>query len=910
MSYVPLHVHTVNSTFRGMMTPQELVDASVRKGFEAVAMTDCWNTFGHYDFFRKARDNGIKPLLGVEISHSALRGRDNLHHLTLLAENNRGYRNITSIVQAHYGKKNGRYVTPDELKENAGGVIALTGSIEGEICQSLLGGSLTGMKKILADLAGIFGPDNIFIELMNHNTEKEWFLCDKLIELSRRTGIPSVVTNNDRFVSRDSSDDYLVLDMIGAGHERRSRPGGEEEYYLKVRKELEPYFTTSEDSLDLTGRIAERCNVELPEDFELSFAEYEDARGQLKQRCLRKYRAGLGEIDGEDRERVENAMRSELKQVEIENVIPFMIFLSDLFSRCRDKSIQLEVIGDELQQSILSFLLGITNIEPTAHGLVFECFCSEGDYFAPHLELITDAENSNAVFGIMCSILPECRIFYRVMRVDMSFKKIVEEVCSVMDVDGELIDNIISFAAGEGSEMDISSMFRDSTAFREMYGRDHSVRRIFHLADAFRGRICHFNLDSSRAVLLPEGAERMVSVLSNPDGEQFLQCGEDTLDLLRGWSFTLRHSRALAVISATLKSVGESSAERAGTVSDIPLDDSASYRLISSGDTDGVYLLESAGVKKMLSRIRPMCFDIFVDALSLYRPAPLKGELWRSYVDEGSEHPAAHDSIHTVLRDTRGVLLYREQVRRILEITSGMEGEDIYRMEKMLYDSDPSGLRNARLNFIRNCMERGIEESRCNSIFDFLRDRIRYTYRKSLACSRAYLSYVSAYMKTHCFTEYFTALFNVYSGDAGKRDTYRGHFEKKGGKVLPPDVNRSFLIFAAEGKNIREPIDTAGDSELSTKIIEEREEGGNFESIGDFVRRLPGIKEEMLLRMTDVGVFDSVGESRKKVESELLELFEKRKIIKVNGAGQNRDDNNDGVHSRQLSIFDDGGDGD
>jgi len=909
MPYVPLHVHSVNSTYRGMMTTEELVEAAERKGFDSVALTDCWSTYGHYGFYRAAVQSGIKPVLGVEARHTSFRGRERYSHLTLLAENEAGYRNIVSLVQAHYDKKNECFVTPEELREFSEGIIALTGSMEGEISQSILGGSLTRMKKILADLAGIYGPDNLFIELINHNTEKEWFVCDKLIELSSRSGIPAVVTNNDRFVSRDRADDYLVLDRIRRKHQGGKDRGGAAEYYMKIKRELEPYFTVSEDALDNSGLIASRCSLELPEDFRLEFTGTADPYMELERRCRKYFDLRCADMTPEEKEEAESSMNAELQLARAGNVSSFLIFLSDLFDACRRSSIRLELLGDELQQSIISYLLGITNVEPITHGLVFECFCSDSEYFAPHLELITDAQERESVFSIVCSIIPRCRIFFRVARSDMSFKKIVEELCSVVNVDKRLHQEIIAFAAREGRDMDISSMFRDSVKFRNMYSLDRAVKTVFHLADTFRGRIRHFNLDSSRAVVLPEGAQRMITVLVNPEGEKFLQCEDRTLERLHGWPFVLHHSKVLAVISKASKSAGIEDDSEEIEERSIPLDDHETFGLIARGDTEGVYLLESEGVRKMITRIKPDNFDSFVDAVSLYRPDPLRGELWKKYLGEEPLSAPRNQGVREVLRETRGVLLYREQARKIIEEVAGLEGEEVFRMEFALKNADPAGLRNGRLNFIRNCMERGIEEEQGNRIFDFLRGRIQFTYARSLACSRAYLSYVSAYLKAHHFTHYFAALFNVYSGQSEKERNYRNYFRKRGGRILPADINRSFTYFSVEGEDIRSPLEKGEDEDTAERIVEERENSGDFESLAGFVNRIPEISEENLLRMAGDGVFDSLKDDRKEIETELLELFEKRNITKLEGAELEKA-GEDGVQSKQLSIFEDEGEND
>jgi DNA polymerase III alpha subunit len=245
----------------------------------------------------------------------------------------------------------------------------------------------------------------------------------------------------------------------------------------------------------------------------------------------------------------------------------------------------------------------------------------------------------------------------------------------------------------------------------------------------------------------------------------------------------------------------------------------------------------------------------------------------------------------------------RESILRIIEEVSGMEGEDVYRMEHSLRSSDPAGLRNSRLNFMRNCMEQGITEKKANLIFDYLEENIPFTYAKSLACSRAYLSYISAYLKARYLNYYYAALLNVFSGQTGKYEQYRRSFEREGGRLLPCDINRSYQSFIAEGDSIRAPLEEESDDGADL-IVRERGERGEFKSIDDLLARLPEIKEDRLLNMADSGVLDSLGGTRKEIESRLLDLFEKRKIKMPEGSERERSPEGvDGV-SRQLSIFD------
>ena len=901
-----------------MLTCKELIEQSVRKGFEAVAVTDCWNTYAHHKFYRLAREAGIKPVLGLEVRHESLSGRDGFYHLTLLAETDRGYENIVSLAALHYAKKSSKYVTAEEMAERSVGIIVLTGSINGEAAQALLHGNQGRVKEVLEKLSGIYGTGNLFLELINHNTEEDWFICENFSRFSKKIGIPTVVTNNDRFISPDDAGGYSMLRSIEGGEKRKGEKEAAGEYYLKGEKELEPFFYTVKDAIDLTTQIAGRCNVELRYGYSLGINSARDPEGELEEKCRRQLRRCFSVRGGEVAESLEDNLEIELESAEREKISGFLLFLAELLKKCRDRGVAFEVVGGSLQESFIAYLSGITMLNPLEHGLVFECFCSSDGLSLPQIEFIKAYGERELIFEIITSLIAGFSIYYQVSREEMSYAKIIQEICGVLEVGKNIQSELENIFPKLKKKKDLQGMLESSPALRTLYSQSAPVRRALHLAGILKGKICHFNMNSSRVFILPEGAAKQIARIHLPSGECFLQCNRYTVDRLGGWTFVLHQSHVLSAIVETIRQIHlERPPERDGRMlmaaelEDISLKDGDTFDMISSGDTTGVYLLESRGVRDILKKIKPRNFNQLITAISLYRPAPLEGGLWKTYVDNGSKGDGAelpHTSLSEALKDTRGVLLFIEQVRKIIELSAGLRGKTAFEIERALKTRDSGALMKARLNFIRGAIENGISEEKGDRIFDFLIKNIKYTHDKALSCSQAYLTFRSAYLKTHYFENYFAALLTVYGNSPDKFKRCADYFRSRGGKLLPPDINSSCEHYTAEGPNIRSPLSNYKgiDIETTREIVKERRKSGEFKGLDDFLTRLTGIPEMTVCGMIEEGLFDSIDPDRTSMIDKCVMIFKGRKIQNRSGSEPQRNENSKREEkSGQFSLFDD-----
>ena len=922
MTYLPLHVHSIYSPFVGMMTPEEIVARASFLKFPAVALTDHWTTYGHFEFIRLARDSGIKPILGVEIQHSSLVESDGLFHLTLLAENNEGYTNLVSIVNEHYTKDRDHFVTPGEIASHCKGLIALSGCLKGEAAQAVIHGNLGRMREVIERLSEIFGSGNMYLEIMNHNNEKEQLVNDQLAVFSRKLSIPMVVTNNDRYAKKEDGKNYKILRMLAGDSKDNEDESVKEEYYMKREKELEPYFYTSRSALKVPLEIAERCNVDLNTEGTVEFSSGTGKYDMLSRMCQRRLLLKFHSRPPDELSGLQGRLEEELGSCEDEGITGFLIFLKNMFETSSREGMWLELIGSDLCESFLAYLLEIVPLNPVDHGHAFESFSSPRFGVPAPLDILTSEPVKRHLREMVERLLPSYKVCFQVTRVEMSFTTIVKEIAERHGMTRYLLDEIATLLIPERKFKTLNSILENSDALTHLYRKEESFREILHAAHALHGKIIHFNLNSSRLVILPRNVGRLVSYIAGPGRDRFALLDNYTIESVGGWVLGMQHSHFLSALKHVLEKVRKNGKEplrfdtedtRSGRWIPLQLSDPKTYGLISSGETTGVYLLESQGIRELLTRIKPSSFDELVNVISLYRPAPLEGKLWQKYLENTEKKGKVylpHHSLAAPLEKTRGLLLYKEQVREILKSSAGLKGESVLKVERALRRWNSGDLMNARLEFIRGCMNNGIDEEYGQKIFDFLLHSMKYTHNKTLSCSQAYLSYRTAFFKTHFMREYFASLLDSNVDVRERQKRYLEHLDDVGISILPLDINSSGSCYSVEENGIRAPLYSIKRVEPAVldDIIAEREEGGVFSSLDDFLERMQGrISMQALWDLVEEGAFDWESKSRDQLSEALRVFFKDVDNVQdfLIEPKVSRSTKTKKTSDRQLSFFDD-----
>jgi len=922
LPYIPLHVHSTNSPGIGMMTASEIVERAAFLGMQAIALTDQWNTYGHFELCRKAGETGLKPVLGAEVRHLSLTGHDGAFHLTLLAENNTGYENLNRLVSIHYDKDGPPHVTVEELAGLSGGIIALSGCIRGEINQAVLHGNL-GMEKEAAEkLLEIYGENRLFLEIMMHNHEREQLVLDKTIMLSRKLGIPMVVTNNDKFISRDDAVYYEVLRNLAGNMQKEEDSETLPEYFLKSGKDLNPFFYFLEDALEASGEIAERCRVDLIDGTTISFTDDSNEDITLSEKCNRRFILEFHAAGGSDSFDLKNRMMGELERASVEEVSGFLLFLEKLFRRCRRGGDWIELVGSDLCESVIAYLLGIVPLNPDEHGLVFESFGAPAPGVPPVVELVRSRGPRDRFMRNLEELLPGYQFRFQLQREDSSFSTLIKELSEKFELGESLTEEILQSVSAARRHAGLSEILESSESLSHIYNTDKKVRKIMHSAAALHGRVSHFIHNTSRIVVLPSGAEKKVSSVKGDGDEEFIMLDGEAIAAHGGWMLVVQQSHFLSALADTVARI-RAPAKGSGSQTEYDrntdkheewrprdLNDAGTFEMICEGDTTGVYLLESRGIRDLLTTIRPKSFDDLVNVISLYRPAPLEGRLWQKYVENADKKGKVympHHSLAAPLELTRGLLLYREQVREILLGSAGLTGQDAVFVERTLRTRKASDLQSARLTFIRSAMDRDIDEEDSQKIFDYLLHNMGFTFDKAFSCTQAYISYRSAFLKAHHPVEYFAALLDSTGDVRDRKKRYVDYLETGGPKVFPPDINFSGRGFIAENEAIRAPMSEACDmtgDEIET-VLEEKENGA-YRSLEDFLGRLSGrLAMETALKMAECGIFDSFGEGSKAAREEVLAFYDEHaragEFFRTPTEAAKPKKKDDG----QLSLFDD-----
>lgn len=878
MPYVPLHVHSVYSGPEGILGIRDIVSRASFLGFGAVALTDHRSTYGHFELFETARKAGIKPVFGAEIQHAPLAGSNGLFHLTLLAENEEGYRNLCALVSRQSARDRETPALPSELEARRAGLIVLTGCLRGEASQAVLHGNLGRARDVILRLVEIFGASNVFIEIMNHLRPEEELVLEQLRILSTKTNVPLVITNNDRYQQKEDAESLRLARRIA----RRKAEGEAEEpvqeYYLKRERDLVPLFGDARAALDRSGEIAERCTVDLARSGRIPFAATANAQEALADMCRRRFVLAFHDRPADERAYLHRAMERELASAREEGLGDFLIFLRELFSRAFARGMGIELMGSDLLESVVAYLLEISPLNPVDHDLVFESFSQSKRGSIPPIELAVSEQQKERVAILVGELIPGFEPCFQIAQEEMSVVTIAKELAEILGASQDLRDELARILSFERRHRSLAALLEGSEGARRLYNAEPLAKSVLHAAYPLQGKILHSTLDTSRFVILPRELDGFYAVTTIASGERFAQLGGAAIEAAGGMILGVQHSHFLGAIEKTIESIkGEDGAcalpglfAGSGRKRWVPdsLDDPRAFALISSGETTGVYLLESQGIRDHLTRIKPETFDELVNVISLYRPGPMEGRLWERYLENAGKKGKVylpHHSLAPILAGTRGVLLYREQIREVLDEAAGLRGKDAVRVEGALWRKDSGELVSARLEFVRGAMEEGLDEEDAQRVFDFLLHNTAFTHSKALSCAQASMSYRTAYLKAHCFERYFTALLNSNLGVKDRTGKYLEYLRGKGVPVLPYGINADAVAFSFEDGVIRAPLISviSLDKAEWDAIVEERIYRGDFASFEEFLARMKGrLSMDAAMGLVGAGVFDDGGMSR------------------------------------------------
>lgn len=910
--FVHLHVHTQYSLLDGAARIDELVARAKALGQDALAVTDHGVMYGVIDFYKACRKAGVKPILGMEayVAPRSMRDREGAQdreyaHLILLAKDETGYRNLMLLSSEAF--IHGFYYKPridyDLLEAHAEGLVCLSACLAGDIPQALLHGRYDDAKRLGERLHRMFG-DDFYIELQNHGLPEQQRILPGLRRLAAELGVKTVATNDVHYVAREDAEAQDVLLCIQTqrfvDEPNRMRMEAEE-FFLKSGDEMAAALPDDAGALATTREIADKCNVEIAFGVR-RLPQYTAPDGQDNETYLRRLCAeGMAQklVGGDDA--AQERLDYELSVITRMGFVDYYLIVWDFIHFAKTHGIVVGPGRGSGAGSLVAYCMGITDVNPLKYGLLFERFLNPERVSMPDFDVDFCYERRQEVIDYVSQKYGEGHVAQIITFGTMAARAVLRDVGRVLRVPYADVDRLAKLVPAV-LNMTLSQALQLSPELRALHENDETMRKVIDLSLKLEGLPRHSSTHAAGVVISGVPLTDVVPLQLN-DVVVTTQFPMGTLEELGLLKMDFLGLRTLTVIRDALRYI-EQGGKPAPDLNAQVFDDPAVYEMISRGDTDGVFQLESAGMRQFLGQLKPDCFEDLIAGISLYRPGPM--EQIPRYV-RGKHDPSsvsyAHPLLEPILRTTYGCMVYQEQVMEIVRTLAGYSygRSDLVRraMSKKKHDV----MAREREYFVHGtdgvegAVRRGVPEDVANRIFDEMMDFASYAFNKSHAAAYAVLAYRTAYLKHYYPVEFMTALINSFMGTSDKVAEYVYSAQRQGICTLPPDVNRSQARFSVEGGAIR--FGLAAVRGVGSAVMEDmvacRERDGDFRSFFDFCERTNGLNKRMLESLICAGCFDSMGAKR----AQLLAVYEQA----LDGAAATRRVREAG----QLSLFDLGG---
>ena len=910
MAFTHLHVHTEYSLLDGSCKIKELTARAKELGMDSMAITDHGVMYGVIDFYRAAREVGIKPIIGCEVYVTAgsrfdretTNGEDRYYHLVLLAENNQGYQNLMKIVSK--GFVDGFYYKPrvdfEILRTYHEGIIALSACLAGEVQRYIARGMYEQAKTAALNYRDIFGDGNFFLELQDHGIPAQRTVNQGLLRMSQETGIKLVATNDIHYTFAEDATPHDILLCIQTGKkvtdENRMRYEGGQ-YYCKSEEEMRTLFSYASEAVDNTHEIAERCNVEI--EFGVTkLPRYDvpdgyDSWGYLNKLCFEGFEKHYPNDDGTLKDR----LKYELDVIHTMGYVDYFLIVWDFIHYARAQDIIVGPGRGSAAGSIVSYCLGITNIDPVRYNLLFERFLNPERVSMPDIDVDFCFERRQEVIDYVVRKYGKDQVVQIVTFGTLAAKGVVRDVGRVLDMPYARCDAIAKMIPGDLG-MTLEKALKQSPDLRNAYNEDPDVKYLIDMSMRLEGLPRHTSMHAAGVVISRTSVDEYVPLSRAADGTITTQFTMTTLEELGLLKMDFLGLRTLTVIQNAVKAV-EKNRGIAIDMDTIDYNDKAVLDSIGSGRDDGVFQLESSGMKSFMKELKPESLEDIIAGISLYRPGPmdfipkyLKGKNDRSSITYDCPQ------LEPILSPTHGCIVYQEQVMQIVRDLAGytMGRSDLVR--RAMSKKKTAVMEKERQNFVygnpeegvKGCIANGIDEKTANHIYDEMIDFAKYAFNKSHAAAYAVVSYQTAYLKYYYPNEYMAALLTSVMDNVSKVSEYILSCRQMGISILPPDINEGESGFSVSGNHIRyglSAIKSVGKSVVDL-IIAEREKNGLYQNMEDFVDRMSNkeVNKRTLENFIKSGALDTMPGTRKQkllVAPELLEQRTKEKKNSMEG---------------------------
>lgn len=912
--FVHLHLHSEYSLLDGACRFELLPKRVSELGMKAVACTDHGNLFGAVNFYDACLANGIKPIIGAELyitpqSRHEKRSkggvRASANHVLILAEDAEGYANLCKLssigyIEGFYGRPR---IDFEVLYAHRKGLIVTTGCLKGLVPEALAQDDLKTAREYLGTFKEIVGAESLYVELMDHGLEAQRRILPTLIDLAKREGLRVIATNDCHYLTREDAKVHDILLCVQTAatisDARRMRYEGEE-YYVKSPEEMYHIFREIPDACRETLAIAERCNVKLEFGQKL-LPVYRPPDGTTPEEYLRKLALeGLLKRYGQPTERHYQRIELELDTICRMGFASYFLVVWDFVHYAKVNGIPVGPGRGSAAGSLVSYCLGITDIDPIEHNLLFERFLNPERVSMPDIDIDFCYEKRGKVIEYVKRKYGERNVAQIITFGTLKPKNAVRDVGRVLEVPLDKVDRIAKLIPDalkpEKGEKAIDRALRDSPDLKQLYESDQQVRAIIDYARQIEGMARHVSTHAAGVVICDKDLTDVVPLYKVTDSDdivtQFSMTIVERIGLLKMDFLGLKN---LTIIENTLSSIRKNHGVEIEWQK-IGLDDPETYKLLRQGRTLGVFQLESEGMTKLVRELRPTRFEDLVALLALYRPGPLGSNMHMEFVEckhGRKEVVYDHPALEPILRDTYGMILYQEQVMQIAQVLAGFTLGQADIMRRAMGKKKKEEMEKIRADFIAGAVRNGVDQALAERIFEKIEYFSGYGFNKSHSAAYALISYRTAYLKAHYPVEYLAALMTNAIGDkVEEMEKYFAEANEIGVKVLPPDVNESDKYFTVSHGNIRfglAAIKNVGEAAVEA-IIASREKGGPFRSFTDFAQRvdLTLLNSRMLEALIKVGAFDSLGARRSQLlatYSHIIELAQEQQRQRELGQG-------------------------
>ena len=916
MSFVHLHTHTEYSLLDGSNKIKEYVKRVKELGMNAAAITDHGVMYGAVDFYREAKAAGINPIIGCEVyvapgsrfDREVTGGDDRYYHLVLLAENNKGYQNLIKIVSR--GFVDGFYYKPrvdfETLSEYHEGIIALSACLAGEVPRYIEKGFYEEAKAVALKYRDCFGEGNYFLELQDHGIQMQKTVNTALLRMSNETGIPLVATNDIHYTDADDYAAHDILLCIQTGkklsdEDRMRYEGGQ--YYVKSEEEMALLFPYAKEALENTQKIADRCHVDF------TFGKYKlphfevpsgyDSWTYLRKLCY----DGLEERYPGHSDDLKERLEYELATIHDMGFVDYFLIVWDFIHYAKSHGIAVGPGRGSAAGSIVSYCLKITNIDPIRYQLLFERFLNPERVTMPDIDVDFCFERRQDVIDYVGRKYGKEKVVQIVTFGTLLAKGVIRDVGRVMDLPYSYVDSIAKAVPNEFN-ITLEKALDMSKDLRDMYNSDEQVHTLIDMSMRLEGLPRHASMHAAGVVICPDAADEYVPLARGSDGSIVTQYVMTTLEELGLLKMDFLGLRTLTVIQNAVRFVKENTG-RDIDIDTIDYDDPKVYAAIGTGKTDGVFQLESAGMKSFMKELKPKTMEDVIAGISLYRPGPM--DFIPAYIkgkNSGEEIHYDCPQLKPILEATYGCIVYQEQVMQIVRDLGGytLGRSDIVRRAMSKKKQDV--METERENFVfgskeegvPGCMSQGIDEHVANKIYDSMMSFAAYAFNKSHAAAYAVVAYQTAYLKYYYPVEFMAALMTSVIDNGNKVSEYIYTCRSMGIKILPPDINRGVAGFSVSNGEILyglASIKGVGWPVIKA-IVEDRKSLGPFKDLEDFIIRMNGseVNKRAVENFIKAGAFDCFEGTRKQFMAVYAQIMDRISHDKKNNM------------AGQLSLFD------